>query len=230
MERQYIKRIIKEDMLTAMQYKILFVLMTGEYTQVQLSYELNVAKQSINPLVKDLLNKRLIRITKVEGRNKWLTCDSDVIIREKKIYQNKVEDMECLVEQYKSLTIEEIDDLDLDELARLAKALLFKFEDKIGVKGSLLDIDNDFCDYLFDDGIASSLKNIANGFNYTNDNHTTCYSYWVGKDTYLDVSFKFTNEDINEKYILDLLNGEHDHSDWESICNEEVEIIKVQLI
>lgn len=58
--------------LNTYHYKVLLLLMEKERTQKELSTELEVAKQNINKICKELLSMDLIYISKNIGKNKYL--------------------------------------------------------------------------------------------------------------------------------------------------------------
>ena len=62
--------------LPSTHYRILLVLMTGEFTQMQLATMLNIKKQNVGKVVKSLIEHGYIIITRTTGREKYLTAQS----------------------------------------------------------------------------------------------------------------------------------------------------------
>ena len=60
---------------TAYQYKVMLLLMTGEFTQMQLSTMLNIKKQNIGKVVKKLTEQGYIINTRTAGREKYFTAN-----------------------------------------------------------------------------------------------------------------------------------------------------------
>ena len=113
MDRDYLNKILRSKSLTAMQYRIILTLITGEYTKAQLAEELGVSQQSINPVTKQLLELDLIKVVKTVGRNQYLTCNSDEIIYETKVYNRELEDAQELYNEFKEFSYETVDNLDI---------------------------------------------------------------------------------------------------------------------
>ena len=61
--------------LPATHYRILLILMTGEFTQAKLATILNIKKQNIGKVVKSLMEHGYIITTRTAGREKYLTAN-----------------------------------------------------------------------------------------------------------------------------------------------------------
>ena len=78
MKTEYIDYLTTLD-ISGQSFRILLALNIKEHTQTQIQEKLNIQdKAQVNKLFKDLSNRGLIEISKVEGRNKFYKAVKDV--------------------------------------------------------------------------------------------------------------------------------------------------------
>lgn len=78
MKTEYIDYLTTLD-ISGQSFRILLALNIKEHTQTQIQEKLNIQdKAQVNKLFKDLSNRGLIEISKVEGRNKFYKSVKDV--------------------------------------------------------------------------------------------------------------------------------------------------------
>lgn len=78
MEVEYIEYLIFLE-ISGQAFRILLALNTREYTQSQIQEKLSIQdKAQVNKLFKDLSNRGLIEISKVEGRNKFYRAITNI--------------------------------------------------------------------------------------------------------------------------------------------------------
>ena len=78
MKTEYIDYLTTLD-ISGQSFRILLALNIKEHTQTQIQEKLNIQdKAQVNKLFKDLSNRGLIEISKVEGRNKFCKAVKDV--------------------------------------------------------------------------------------------------------------------------------------------------------
>ncbi len=70
--QEYFSALAMQNSLTTYHYKVLLLLNVQPYTQAQLSNMLDIQRQNINRVVKDLEQMKLIEVDRIEGRNKFL--------------------------------------------------------------------------------------------------------------------------------------------------------------
>lgn len=89
MENNYIKYIVSLGGLTSIQYRVLLLLKTGEYTQMELSKELNTHKANVNKAVNILIDLKLIEVARKEGNNIFLKAVEENKVVERNNMSNK---------------------------------------------------------------------------------------------------------------------------------------------
>lgn len=77
-ETEKIRNIAINNDLTGQEYKIYFLLLGQEYTRAMICKEFNLSRNTISTVTKKLLNKGLIKESKIEGRNIFLTACTNV--------------------------------------------------------------------------------------------------------------------------------------------------------
>ena len=78
MKGEYIEYLTSLD-ISGQAFRILLALNTREYTQFQIQEKLSIQdKAQVNKLFKDLSNRGLIEISKVEGRNKFYRAITNI--------------------------------------------------------------------------------------------------------------------------------------------------------
>lgn len=78
MKVEYIEYLISLD-ISGQAFRILLALNIKEYTQSQIQEKLSIQdKAQVNKLFKDLSNRGLIEISKVEGRNKFYRAVTNI--------------------------------------------------------------------------------------------------------------------------------------------------------
>lgn len=78
MKVEYIEYLTSLD-ISGQAFRILLALNTREYTQFQIQEKLSIQdKAQVNKLFKDLSNRGLIEISKVEGRNKFYRAITNI--------------------------------------------------------------------------------------------------------------------------------------------------------
>lgn len=232
MDRDYLNKILRSKSLTAMQYRIILTLITGEYTKAQLAEELGVSQQSINPVTKQLLELDLIKVVKTVGRNQYLTCNSDEIIYETKVYNRELEDAQELYNEFKEFSYETVDNLDIEEFNKYKDAILLICKQELYTTDSLVNQDSFFSNLLKceNDDITSSLYNIRDNLSSSNGINTTSWAYSIGQDYGINVEYTFINKDITMDYIDNLDEKTTEQEAWETIVNEDVKITNITLI
>lgn len=232
MDRDYLNKILRTKPLTAMQYRILLTLMTGEYTKAQLAEAIGVSQQSIHPVCKQLLELDLIEIVKTVGRNQYLACKSSVILADNKSYNRELEDALELFDKFKTFDYDAISNMDNSEFSKYANAILLICKKELYTVSSLLIKDSFFSDLLNceDDDITSSLENIKNNFSVGDYKNSTNWSYHIGNEYCINVEYTFVNKDITSDYIDFIKKELSDHEVWEKIVNEDVRITNIRLI
>lgn len=78
MNNDYIKHIISLKELSGNHYRILLLLSVGKFTQIEITKILNLKKQNINKLFKDLLYLGLIEEVDKLGNNKYFRSITDI--------------------------------------------------------------------------------------------------------------------------------------------------------
>lgn len=84
MEKKYLEHIAIKEELKTYHYKVLMLLITDSFTQSEVSNLLDVKKQNINKIFKELLDMGLIENCETIGRNKYFKAITDI----KKINSN----------------------------------------------------------------------------------------------------------------------------------------------
>ncbi|MFR1315137.1 MAG: helix-turn-helix domain-containing protein [Clostridium perfringens] len=84
MENKYLEHIAVTEGLKTYHYKVLMLLITNRFTQSKVSNILEVKKQNINKIFKELLDMGLIENSETIGRNKYFKAVTDI----KKINSN----------------------------------------------------------------------------------------------------------------------------------------------
>ncbi|WP_224383533.1 MarR family transcriptional regulator [Clostridium perfringens] len=84
MENKYLEHIAVTEGLKTYHYKVLMLLITNRFTQSEVSNILEVKKQNINKIFKELLDMGLIENSETIGRNKYFKAVTDI----KKINSN----------------------------------------------------------------------------------------------------------------------------------------------
>lgn len=84
MENKYLEHIAVKEGLKTYHYKVLMLLITKRFTQSEVSNILEVKKQNINKIFKELLDMGLIENSETIGRNKYFKAVTDI----KKINSN----------------------------------------------------------------------------------------------------------------------------------------------
>lgn len=227
MDRNYIKMILKSGNLTAMQYKIIFTLMLNEYTKAQLAEELNVSQQSINPVANNLLELGLIKIARTEGRNQYLVCNSDLIVRENKKFTRELDEAQDLYEEYLTLSSEEIEELDSEKSSKYGDAIFLIYKQMLWDEGSLLYFDQEFERFAEEneDTLASDISYIRDNLN----GNAVTWQYSIGGDMYITVEYTFINKDITSDYISKLIEEHSRQYAYEEIVYEKVKVTKMSL-
>lgn len=77
-EAEKIRNIAINNNLTGQEYKIYFLLLGQEYTRAMISKQFNLSRNTISTVTKKLLNKGLIKESRIEGRNIFLTACTNV--------------------------------------------------------------------------------------------------------------------------------------------------------
>ena len=232
MDRNYINMILQSGNLTAMQYKIIFTLMLNEYTKAQLAEELGVSQQSINPVANNLLELGLIKISRIEGRNQYLACNSSLVATDIKKFKRELEEAEELYDEYSTLSYAEIDELDNDEFIKYRDALYLLCKQKLYTESTLTRFDEYFSHFLnccLDDGISCDLERVERFL----EGNITSWSYPITHDCAIDIEYTFVNKNITLDYIQELEENDSDiysRNSWEEIVNENVKITKIELV
>lgn len=78
MNNEYIKHIVNLKELGGNHYRVLLLLSMGKFTQSETSKTLDIKKQNINKLFKDLLYLGLIEEVDKLGNNKYFKTITDV--------------------------------------------------------------------------------------------------------------------------------------------------------
>lgn len=78
MNNEYIKHIVNLKELSGNHYRVLLLLSRGKFTQSETSKTLDIKKQNINKLFKDLLYLGLIEEVDKLGNNKYFKTITDV--------------------------------------------------------------------------------------------------------------------------------------------------------
>lgn len=78
MNNEYIKHIVNLKELSGNHYRILLLLSVGKFNQVEISKILDIKKQNINKLFKDLLYLELIEEVERLGNNKYFKAITDI--------------------------------------------------------------------------------------------------------------------------------------------------------
>ena len=232
MDRNYINRILKGKTLTSMQYKIIFTLMTGQFTKAQLAQEIGVSQQSINPVANELLELGLIYVSKTEGRNQYLACNSIEIVKENKKFERNLENANELYDEFTELSGEELRELEDDELKKYGEAILLICEQKLYTVDSLSNLDSYFSNLLNceDDDITTSITNIQNSLECGSDGKVcTCWSYKIWKDCMVEYNINVEYTFLDKNITLNCIN-EHGEDNYYDIINSNVMITGVEFI
>lgn len=72
-----------DENLKTYHYKVLFLLLHKDRTQTEMCSELNICKQNINKICRDLLSIGYISYGEVVGRNKYLKINQSPILQAK---------------------------------------------------------------------------------------------------------------------------------------------------
>lgn len=75
---EYLELLATSNFTTSYHYRVILILMTGTYTQAQLSEKLGIKRQNINRCVKELEEHGYILVDRVEGRNKFIKANTSV--------------------------------------------------------------------------------------------------------------------------------------------------------
>lgn len=78
MNNEYIKHITRLKELSGNHYKVLLLLSVGKFTQNEISKTLDIKKQNINKLFKDLLHLGLIEEVDKLGNNEYFKAITDI--------------------------------------------------------------------------------------------------------------------------------------------------------
>lgn len=78
MNNEYIKHIVNLKELSGNHYRVLLLLSMGKFTQNEISKTLDIKKQNINKLFKDLLYLGLIEEVERLGNNKYFKAITDI--------------------------------------------------------------------------------------------------------------------------------------------------------
>lgn len=71
MDKKYLEHIVALEELKTQHYRILLLLITDKLTQAEISKKLNIKRQNVNKVFKDLVEHGLIEEVDVIGRNKY---------------------------------------------------------------------------------------------------------------------------------------------------------------
>lgn len=91
---EYFEMLAESRFTTKYHYKILMLLLTGEYTQIELAHKLKTSRQNVHRCVNELREHGYVAVGREEGRYKFLKAiTSAEAIRsvEKRLYENKNE-------------------------------------------------------------------------------------------------------------------------------------------
>lgn len=77
MEKDYIEFLALSN-LTTYHYKILLLLNVRPQNQAQLGEALNIKKQNVYKYVKELQEMNLVKVDRIEGRNKFYKAEKDL--------------------------------------------------------------------------------------------------------------------------------------------------------
>lgn len=77
MEKDYIEFLALSN-LTTYHYKILLLLNVKPQNQAQLAETLNIKKQNVYKHVKELQEMNLVKVDRIEGRNKFYRVEKDL--------------------------------------------------------------------------------------------------------------------------------------------------------
>lgn len=78
MNKEYIKHIVNLKELSGNYYRVLLLLSMGKFTQSEVSKTLDIKKQNINKLFKDLLHLGLIEEVDKLGNSKYFKAITDI--------------------------------------------------------------------------------------------------------------------------------------------------------
>lgn len=73
-ETKIIRNIAISHNLTGNEYKIFFLLLGHEYTRAMVCEKFKMSRNTVNSVTKKLLDKGLIKESRIEGRNIFLTA------------------------------------------------------------------------------------------------------------------------------------------------------------
>ena len=156
MNNNYIKYIVSLGGLSSIQYRVLLLLKTAEYTQVELSKELNTHKANVNKAVNVLIDLKLVEVARKEGHNIFLKAvnENKVVERldmsNKKIIEEAIKkyDLESKKYGYESnhslgcydKSIEKLDKVELSKVTRNITGDYTDVKVSIGKKQYIIEI------------------------------------------------------------------------------------------
>ena len=158
MNKEYMKYIVSLGGLTSIQYRILLLLNTGEYTQVYLGEKLNTHRANINKAIIVLKELKLIEISRREGKNIFLRAikEDEVLKRSrlsnKELIQEAIDEFDSMCKHYgyeESRHIIGCYDKDIESL------------DKIELCNILGNITGDYTDVMVSKGKKKYIVEIA---------------------------------------------------------------------
>ena len=78
LSEEWLAQLATSNFATAYHYRVLLTLLTGTFTQTQISLKLGLKRQNVHRCVKDLEEHGYITVVRIEGRNKYITANTDV--------------------------------------------------------------------------------------------------------------------------------------------------------
>ncbi len=75
---EYLEILATSNFITAYHYRVMLMLLTGNYTQAQMADKLHLKKQNIHKCIKDLEKQGLVEVDRIEGKNKFLKAVTSV--------------------------------------------------------------------------------------------------------------------------------------------------------
>ena len=75
---EYFEILATSNFITAYHYRVMLMLLTGNYTQTQIANNLHLKVQNVHTCVRDLEKQGLIEVDRIEGKNKFLKAVTSV--------------------------------------------------------------------------------------------------------------------------------------------------------
>ena len=77
LSEEWLAQLAASNFATAYHYRVLLTLLTGTFTQAQIAVKFGLKRQNVHRCVKDLEEHGYITVVRIEGRNKYITANTD---------------------------------------------------------------------------------------------------------------------------------------------------------